>query len=414
MKNYTFFAILLSSVLMLAACDPEKNNPKQTVKHDVSVTVVLPDTAFSGLSEAVLTVSNINLSTSQSFSNGTRMDDTTLVYNISLEEGFYDFSFAQDIVLNRQEVKLKTYCRNIGVTESCTVPTMRATIIYPTKDFVIAEIFFSGTVTPEGKQYNGDKYFVLYNNSDSVLYADGIVLVESEYLTVRQEEVTPDMMDSAMTIDAIYRVGGNGKQHPVAPGKTFLIVDNAIDHRQINSNSFDLSKADVEWYDESTNANVTDIDNPDVENMEKIYCYTLTIWVPHNQGHKAFAIGRIPAGLSDEQYLQQYFFQYDYKLVTDVGTFDMSSTAYLFPNDWIIDAVNTAPATTYQWQVTADYIDAGYTYVADYGSDKTRYGKSVRRKQYTDENGVLRMQDTNNSTEDFLTAQTADSYFFHD
>ncbi|MCR5050007.1 MAG: DUF4876 domain-containing protein [Paludibacteraceae bacterium] len=410
MRNYTIYSIVLFAVLMLAACHPEKNNPKQTVKHDVAVTILLPDTTFSGISDAVLTVKNINLNTSQTFSTANRVDDTTLVYNIRLEEGFYDFTFSQEVLLNRLEVKLKTYCRNVSITETCDVPAMRTTIVYPTKDFVIAEVYFSGSITPEGKQYNGDKYFVLYNNSDSVLYADGLVLVESEYMTVRKEDVTPDMMDSAMTIDAIYRVGGNGKQHPVAPGKTFLIVDNAIDHRTINSNSFDLSQADVEWYDESTNAYVTDIDNPEVENMEKIYCYTLTIWVPHNQGHKAFAIGRIPA----EQYLQDYFFKYDYQLVTDAGTFDMSSTAYLFPNEWIIDAVNTAPATTYQWQVTADYIDAGYTYVADYGQDKTRYGKSVRRKQYMDDRGVKRLQDTNNSTEDFLTAQQADPYYFHD
>ena len=150
------------------------------------------------------------------------------------------------------------------------------------------------------------------------------------------------------------------------------------------------------------------IDNPDVPNMDKIYCYTLTIWVPNNQGNTTFAIGRFPEGLTDEQYLQDYRYDYDYINVTQAGTFEMSGSAYRFPNAWIIDAVNLCPHSDYQWLSVHESIDAGFAYVGETGSDKTRFGKCVRRKR--GEDGKL--IDTNNSSEDFEMAQTANPHFF--
>ena len=187
-----------------------------------------------------------------------------------------------------------------------------------------------------------------------------------------------------------------------------------MDHTKANSNSYDLSHADWEWYDQSTNPNVTDVDNPDVPNLEKIYCYTLTIWGPNNQGNTSFAIGRMPDTLTVEQYLTQYRLDYDYINVTIAGTFNMSATTYLFPNEWVIDAVNLCPSDTYEWLVTDLSLDAGYTYVAATGSDKTRFGKSVRRKTSATINHLKVLQDSNNSTDDFQTAQQADPYYFDD
>ena len=65
----------------------------------------------------------------------------------------------------------------------------------------------------------------------------------------------------------MYAIPGNGKDYPVQPGKSLLICDKAIDHREANSNSFDLSNADFEWYDDSDKN--PDIDNPQVTNLDK-------------------------------------------------------------------------------------------------------------------------------------------------
>lgn len=42
-------------------------------------------------------------------------------------------------------------------------------------DLILEEIFFTGSKTPEGQFYFGDRYFKITNNTDRVLYADGML-----------------------------------------------------------------------------------------------------------------------------------------------------------------------------------------------------------------------------------------------
>ena len=187
-----------------------------------------------------------------------------------------------------------------------------------------------------------------------------------------------------------------------------------MDHTAANPNSYDLSNADFEWYDVSSSAGITDVDNPAVTNMDKLYCYTYTIWVPHNQGHKSFGLARFPEDMTSELYFatDSFHIRYQYELVTAAGTFSQSKQSYVLPNEWIVDAVNLAPSETFQWLPISDRLDAGYTYVAPTGSDVTRFGKAVRRKTIATLNGRRLLKDTNNSTDDFEVAQKANPFYF--
>ena len=397
------FLFVALSALCIVAC-----NPKEPVKKEgkLNVLVNLPDSCT--LSEASIALEDRNMGDVFRFTNGTNISDTCVAFQVSVPVGFYSCTFEAKVQVSEDySYPLRAYEQNISLTDEQSIQ-LQAFVVRESNNFVLAEIFFAGTQTPEGKNYVGDKYFVLVNNSDETLYADGIVLVESKFKNTKRFEVTPDIMSSAMAVDAIYRVPGKGTSFPVPPGGSFLIADNAMDHRTVNSQSFDMSDANVEWYDVSTNASVTDIDNPDVPNMDKIYCYTLTIWVPNNQGNTTFAIGRMPADLTDEQYLQDYRYDYNYINVTQAGTFEMSGSAYKFPNAWIIDAVNLCPHSDYQWLSVHESLDAGYAYVGETGSDKTRFGKCVRRKRTADGKAV----DTNNSSDDFEMAQIANPHFW--
>lgn len=386
--------------MMLISC--EKGQLKVCTVHAL---VHLPDSC--ALTNASLTFEDRNMGVSYRLTDGVSIGDTCVRYDATFPAGYYACTFDATVQVSEEYgYQLRAYEQNLSLTDERTIE-LQAFAIRKSDDFVLAEIFFAGTQTPEGKQYTGDKYFVLVNNSDRVLYADGLVLVESKFKNTKKFIVTPDIMASAVAADAIYRVPGDGTQFPVQPGASFIIADNALDHRSVNVNSFDMTHADVEWYDVSTNPNVTDIDNPDVPNMDKIYCYTLTIWIPNNQGNTSFVIGRMPEGLTDEQYLSDYKYDYDYINVTQAGTFEMSGSAYRFPNAWIIDAVNLCPHSDYEWLSVHESLDAGFAYVAETGSDKSRYGKCVRRKK--GEDGKL--IDTNNSSEDFEMAQTAGTCF---
>lgn len=275
--------------------------------------------------------------------------------------------------------------------------------------FVLAEIFCAGTATPQGSYYYADKYFVIYNNTDHILYADSLVLLESDFLTVMKQEYHPDIMDEYFAVSAMYMIPGSGHDHPVEPGGKLLLVDNAIDHTYANPNSWNMTVADFEWYDNSTNPQYTDIDNPDVANLERIYSSTLTLWSPHTQGFKSYAIASMKT--DRETFLNDYYYDYEYHLVGQTGEADMTGTCYKIPNEWIVDAVNMSAHTGFQWIVTASSLDRGYTYNSEFPFDETRAGKSVRRKvvSYDGERAILK--DTNNSTDDFEPRVTADPFF---
>lgn len=401
----------------------------------VEITMSLPSVADTlsehtiRLNELTITFNDLNMSRQSVTTPDTFVFDTaayTVRFTTRVQAGYYDISATASMLLDTVSLRVHAYIQGISVianpVDNAPVPLrLDANVVQDrSTDFIFAELSTSGTQTPQGKNYVGDSYFVLYNNTDDTLYADGVVLLESKLKNSQKfGRLDPYFISESFGADAIYRIPGSGKDHPVAPGGTVLLVDNAQNHKQMNPASFDLSHADFEWYDQSTSATVTDIDNPDIPNMDKLYCYTLTIWLPNRQGNTSFALARFPEGLSDSAYLTDYRLQYDYTLITNAGNFDMTANCYRVPNEWILDCVNTCPRTSYQWTVTAPALDAGWTYIGDIGADKQRFGKCVRRRERIENdepvllgNGRSMLQDTNNSTMDFLPAQPSNPEYF--
>lgn len=314
--------------------------------------------------------------------------------------GVYDLEVSGTAVLESGvRCALRGVVRGVSITgpgQSVTVP---AFVIVETDDLIISELYFAGSLQPSGDQYYGDQYFKLYNNTDHVIYADGLSVVESQFLTTQKFVYTPDIMDEAMSVDAIYTIPGSGTDYPVEPGCEIIIADMAIDHRAINPNSIDMSHADFEWYDESSDPKYTDIDNPAVPNLDKWYSYTRTIWLLHNRGFKAYALARIPVGR--DEYLASYRYTVEYVQVTAAGSFPMSRTCYRLPNAWITDVVTCSVPSDYKWNVTAPVLDTGWTGCGAVDGDKNRYFRAVRRAVASDEGGRIVLKKTNNSGSDF-------------
>ena len=320
---------------------------------------------------------------------------------LTLNEGLYNITVEgkMNYIVDEKNVEghVKGYKESVNLVGTTSADNIKLFLFNSKADFVIEEVYFAGSTTLEGKQYSGDQYFKIYNNSDSVLYADGLVILESEFTTSRQYDYTPDIMSQAMTVTHIYAVPGNGKEYPVQPGESILICDKAIDHTIATPNSFDLRNANFEWY----NDNDQDVDNPMVPNLDIIYSSTLTIWTLNNQGLKAYAIARM--GVDKQTYLKDYLYECSY---VNSG-YTMTKNYYKFPNEWIIDAVNISNKAQYVWNVVDPSLDMGFTYCGEVASDKNRYNKSVRRKVLsTTPDGRKILKDTNNSTEDFEAKAT--------
>lgn len=319
---------------------------------------------------------------------------------IQLLPGLYDISYHATVITPGQsQTHLRGMSQSVVVGSSDTSITIKVYQSVNSDDLIISEIFYTGTLQPSGNPYYGDDYIKLYNNTDHVVYADGLSIVEGKFITSEKLDCTPNIIDEAMTVQAIYTIPGEGHSVAVQPGQYLLLCDNGMDHRPNNPHSFDLSHADFEWYDVSTSPSHMDIDSP-VPNLDKWYCYTKSYWMLHNRGLKCYAIARIP--MERDKFLTENLYTYNYEVVTVAGTYHMSQTAYKLPNEWIVDAVCCSVPALYAWQSCSPMLDRGWTYCGRYNNDSQRYFHSIRRRvEHIEPDGRVVLQDTNNSTKDF-------------
>ncbi|WP_018675022.1 DUF4876 domain-containing protein [Riemerella columbina] len=387
---------LILMLLLLYNCSRDEGVVEQTTTEVKVTAAIKQETTTATIKYKTLTINFKELNTGKTFSK--ELNDTN-TFNLTLDTGSYEISATgeAEVILNGNTVvsKVSGYKDSYPITSNTKTLDLDLFISPTQTDFVIEEVFFTGTLTPEGKQYNDDKYFKIYNNTDKILYADGLMISQSEFLTTDKQVYTPNIMDKAHAVTAIIMIPGNGTQYPVKPGEYILVADTAIDHKEFNPKSYDLRTADFEFYKEG----MADIDNPNVPNTINVF----SRMVMHNRGFTAYTISRLPQGMTVEQYLKDYKYHYKYDFVWNGVTYPMSGDAYSIPNEWIKDAVNLSVASEFQWLVTAPSIDRGWTYCGTKNSDKTRYGKSVIRKTLGfNQSGKKVLMDTNNSTVDFI------------
>lgn len=142
------------------------------------------------------------------------------------------------------------------------------------------------------------------------------------------------------------------------------------------------------------------MDNP-AKNLDKIYCYTRTIWALHDRGGSSYAIAKMETTKDD--YLSKYKKKYVWKYkMPDGSVKNIDRDTYYIPTNWVIDGVNLSILNVEKWLVMPTSLDRGFTYVSTIDRDPQRYGKSVVRKTGAMKKGVTQLVDTNNSTDDFI------------
>ncbi|MDP3150108.1 MAG: DUF4876 domain-containing protein [Ignavibacteria bacterium] len=230
---------------------------------------------------------------------------------------------------------------------------------------VMSEIYASG---PQGSGlYYHDKYVEVFNQSDSILYLDKmmIAVVYTNSNTGLQYRDDPEFVHSK----SIWIFPGTGKDYPIQPGQFVLCAEDAIDHRLNAPNSVDLSHADFEFYKDDA----PDIDNPAIPNMIKIYQTSGNDWLI---GGETGAL--ILANFSADSLLP----------------FD---DQFLIPYRTVFDGVEyKADPTKLDKKILNEGIDAGST-----GGIQFYTGKSMERILISD-NGRKVLKDENNSSVDFM------------
>lgn len=299
-----------------------------------------------------------------------------------------------------------TVTRKDGHTLLATVTIRQSNVTARAGEFVIEEIYFTGTALPETgspDKYLGDQYIKIRNNTDETLYADGMLLILASALNsgMNAEMVAGgDFRKESCAGTALYCIPGSGRDVPVEAGKSLIIVNNAQNHLESNPASWNATTADFEWYDTSSNDAFQDTDNPAVPNLDKWYAQTLTVHTLHNRGFNAVAIAMPPAGMTAEQFLTEYPLTDAYYIFHSPNGSDYTlplRNAYRVPNDWVLDAVNTGCRDAYYIAPWDASLDAGYAWCGTTDGDPERFGKAVIRKSTSDG----RLVDTNNSSSDF-------------
>lgn len=292
-----------------------------------------------------------------------------------------------------------------------TVTIKQSNVAAKNGEFVIEEIYFTGTALPEtGRpdKYQGDQYIKIRNNTDEDLYADGMLLILQSSVLSNMEGEIPEAVDFREEYcagQAFYAIPGSGRDVPVKAGESLIIVNNAQNHLESNPDSWDATTADFEWYDESSNENFLDTDNPAVPNLDKWYAQTLTVHSLHNRGAYGIAIAMPPAGTTGEQFLQDHPIGDGYYYIfhsPNGSDYEMPIKGYFVPNEWVLDAVNTGGRNTFGMAPWGTSLDAGYTWCGTEDSDPDRFNKSVIRKTGADG----KLVDTNNSSNDFTPNTT--------
>ena len=397
-KNLFLSMMLLAASTVFTACSSDDDpfvveNGTVTIEMPINVSQVVLN-SFEG------TVTNVQSGEVTRLASPVKSGENYVITIPSLTEGKYNIaakgniSFVKDGVAGSTDFEVSS--NDVALNEQQTAVKLVVSSFKAEGGFVISEICTTGTLTPQNKNYNNDAYFIITNNSDVVLYADSIVLVESQFQSGSsgQNPWSPDVRPYAIPAGAVFMIPGNGKSHPVQPGQSFVIANNAMDHRTANENSYDLTGADFEVYlDNGGNSMDTDYDTP---NLEYIWCYTQTIWIPSVQQNRSYAIARMKE--NKETFLANHSETPTY---TAASGKLMESKQVQIPNEWVLDAVNMGTGDDFGWFVISETLDAGWVAGRANSKDTTQRGTAVKRKK----DSAGKYIDTNNSTNDMEARQ---------
>ncbi|MCU7496208.1 MAG: DUF4876 domain-containing protein [Ignavibacteria bacterium] len=229
---------------------------------------------------------------------------------------------------------------------------------------LISEIYSSG---PSGSgNYYHDKYVEIFNQSDSTVYLDKIIvaLVYSSSVNGLNYVNDPEYIHSIN----IWKFPGSGKDYPIRPGQFVVCAEDAMDHRTNAPNSVDLSHADFEFYKDDA----PDVDNPAVPNMVRIFQNAGNDWLMGGE------LGAIVIARMETK---------------DLKTYD---DQMLIPYSAILDGVEyMKDPSKLDKKILNRSIDAGTT-----GGIQFYTGKSMERV-IMNLTGGFKLLDNNNSSLDF-------------
>lgn len=393
-------ALCMPMAVIMSSCSDDDD--KVEITYPVAVTETLPADlpADYQVKSGSLVYNELNTGNTYTFNLPLTGTETikTGTYNI---EGNMVVAFAGES--GETERTLRAVATQKVITETTQNVPLQWFFYNPDNTLVFGEIYFAGSRNAAGTNGLYDTYFTIYNNTDSVIYADGIAIAESKFVNTTTDKIlTPaNEPEANFTAQTIYVIPGSGRDVAINPGESIKIVDQAIDWSAQVAGALNHTDADFEWYDLSSSTSVVDTDNPDVPNLDKWFSYSPTIWIPSNQCNRSYALVRFPEGMTSEKFLAEQDGTYRY-INAATGREMTGTKCYLIKNEWIVDGVNLCPDEGFTQGALSVRIDAGHAAISEIKVDKNRFGrKFVRKTSGVSAAGHTILQDTDDSGADF-------------
>lgn len=440
----------LSATFALISCSEDDfgTNGSGLGTLDYTVTVLFDDnnpTTTNGGIVPNAKVTLINTSTSDTYEVNTNVAGQASVsnilpgtYNIKAVKTFTNQEFENQFGYqeNDDEIVFNGALNNtiINVSLNANVIEIKQA---KTGDLLIKQVYYAGSNASQGAAMR-DQFIEIYNNSNEVIYADGLYIAQlfgsttinpssanAPYsLSTGQwdwaQSLNMSLISGNANTDYVYadyvvQIPGNGTQYPIQPGQSIVIAQTAINHKApILNNSgtpitinnpdltIDLSDANFEAYLGDFRISIgeqpfaTDIENPAVPNVLVSYWGVPGAYsgnkdmIFDTQGRDSFAI------FKDEDFVNYK------KFVLPNIVSPVSNTPYYIqiPANKIIDGVETQhynPSTPRPKMLPSDIDASSIATAAAFNST------SIIRKTKTETpTGRKILKDTNNSSEDFV------------
>lgn len=372
--------------LLFVACDDDKG----AKLYDVTVEVMYPD-GYEADTYANIPVKMDNMLTGIAVEGVTNAEG---IAEFAVEGGTYNITS----VFETEEFAFNGILQDQQVDEDDLAFAVQLNATAKTGGLVMSEIFFSGSTTPEDRNYNGDQYVEFYNNSDEVIYLDGLCIGTHGSIT---SNPSPWVDNDGNLLDVIpitfqsFMFPGTGETYPLQPREVAVLAVTAIDHTAADANPnspADLSNADFETYVHPDR----DVDNPSVPNLIIMYTTSAAMsdWIMATSGNRSVVSWRLPTGLDWETFVDNpdNFMQ---NPTTGSGFFN-----FMVHKDWVVDGVELVDAREDRRhkQLPVE-VDAGMVW------NEAGRGNSVRRKVDKIIDGNIFLKSTKNSSEDWLGSQ---------
>lgn len=389
------YLISMSVVLVILFVSCKKNRFGDLVTSSVTVNVVYPSSysqqAASGATVTLTNTSDASVKTASTNSSGSAVFTEVLPgnYNISVSRNL-TAAEAQPLTGISTAISLNAVQNNVTIAGDQN-PTYALQLQGSAAgSLLIKEVYYTGSKTPSGGTYFSDQFVEIYNNSTDTIYLDSLLIGDAygnSGLINPTSLPTPFNTDNNnVYLSNVWRIPGTGKQHPLAPGKSILIAQDGVNHKEaaLNPNSpVDLSAAEWETYNERPDNR--DADAPGVPNLERLYFTGGFDWLL-----PVFGPGVV-------------IFKADFATLEQVPIPGSALAARIkVSNAVVIDAfegLQNGSSAGFKRVPTAT--DAGFVF-----ADDTYNMQSFRRKVTTTINGRKILQDTNNSGNDFVKIAT--------